>query len=249
MLKILQRFLIIFFILILGFSFFVSIAAKQHSRTTLQIISPLSEIHENTNQVVTRIKQHVVVQTTPIKTPVKHPTPTNKPTISPSLTPTEKLLLPTPTDFIQEWGVAKQIDDNTWTMKIGEDERIGTPEEIFLALNLYRSRHGSNPLSWNDDLAQYAETRVDHYATIGQTDKHEGFMKFVEEPNNVRGLGFNALGENSSQGFKLNATHLIEWMYAGDEPHNKNQLNPEWTHVGIAVKDTFTELIFGGKKI
>lgn len=196
-----------------------------------------------------QVKHNSITQSPPKTTQIISIIPTTTIIKTPTITPILNTIIPAPTEEIQEWGVAKQIDEYSWTMKIGKDERMGTPEEIFLALNSYRSRHGSNPLSWNDELSQYAETRVDRYVALGETDKHEGFIRFAEEPNNIRCLGFNSIGENSSQGFILNAIHLIEWMYAGDEPHNKNQLNPKWTHVGIAVKESFTELIFGGNKI
>jgi uncharacterized protein YkwD len=61
-------------------------------------------------------------------------------------------------------------------------------------------------------------------------------------------LGFSSLGENSSYGYLLEGVHLIEWVYAGDAPHDNNQLNSEWSHVGIGVNGTATDLIFGGRK-
>ncbi len=30
--------------------------------------------------------------------------------------------------------------------------------------------------------------------------------------------------------------------------NNKNQLNPEYTHVGIGISGNYTNLVFGGKK-
>lgn len=148
----------------------------------------------------------------------------------------------------EEWGVAKQIDEHTWTIKVGEDARMATPQEILTALNEYRQRHGSNTLQWDDKLAEYAQGRADHFNSIKSTDKHAGFNDYVQNQNGFEKLGFNGLGENSSYGYKVEAVHLIEWIYAADEPHNKNQLNSGWSHVGIGVSGTSTNLIFGGKK-
>lgn len=158
---------------------------------------------------------------------------------------TDPNFTPRPTE---EWGKAKQIDEHTWTIKVGEDKHMGTPEEILTALNVYRQRHGSSPLQPDEKLTTYAQDRADFFALTKSTDKHAGFTKFVNEENGFDELKFNALGENSSYGFHVEGVHLIEWVYAGDEPHNKNQLNPEWTHVGIGVNGTATNLIFGGKK-
>jgi uncharacterized protein YkwD len=152
---------------------------------------------------------------------------------------------PQPTE---EWGKAKQLDEHTWTIKVGEDKEMATPEDILTALNVYRQQHGSNPLTPDEKLNSYAQERADYFALIKSTDKHAGFTKFVNDEEGFNKLGFNALGENSSYGFHVMGVHLIEWVYAGDEPHNKNQLNPEWTHVGIGVNGTATNLIFGGKK-
>jgi len=52
------------------------------------------------------------------------------------------------------------------------------------------------------------------------------------------------LGENISYGYRLEGVHLIEWMYAGDKPHDDNQLDSKWDHVGIGVKETATCIIF-----
>ena len=40
----------------------------------------------------------------------------------------------------------------------------------------------------------------------------------------------------------------IEWMYAGDKPHDDNQVNNRWNYVGIGVKGLATALIFGTGK-
>jgi hypothetical protein len=42
--------------------------------------------------------------------------------------------------------------------------------------------------------------------------------------------------------------HLIEWVYAGDKPHNDNQLSSKWSAVGIGISGSATDLVFGGSK-
>ena len=153
-------------------------------------------------------------------------------------------ITPTPTSSAP-WGVATQIDAHTWTMRVGSDDRMATPKEILDALNSYRSTHGSGYLAWDDNLATFAKQRADYFNQINGTDEHAGFNSYLDNPDNVRKLNFYTLGENSSYGFKLLGVHLIEWLYAGDQAHNSNQLNPQWTHVGIGVSGTGTDLIFG----
>lgn len=144
----------------------------------------------------------------------------------------------------EPWGVAKQIDEHTWTMKIGEDAKMATPQEVFNALNDYRVTHGSNRLEWDDRLAVYGTTRAKYFTSIKALDGHKGFVEYTNNPDNLRTLGYWSVGENSSFGYRVSGVHLIEWVYAGDEPHNKNQLNPNWTRVGVGIDGESSDLIF-----
>ena len=166
-----------------------------------------------------------------------------------TLLPTKSLISPLPTDTAEPWGVAKQIDEHTWTMKIGEDPTMAIPEEILSALNQYRSRYGSQILIPDVKLSAYAQSRVDYFYQNKTIDSHAGFNHFIQNEDGFNKLGFTYLGENISYGYRLNGVHLIEWLYAGDEPHNKNQLDSKWDHVGIAVKGTSTCLIFATGKM
>ncbi|MDD2224812.1 MAG: CAP domain-containing protein [Candidatus Shapirobacteria bacterium] len=160
---------------------------------------------------------------------------------------TKKIIL-TPTPDNETWGVAKQVGEHTWTMKIGEDATMATAKEILVALNEYRQVHGSQILNWDEKLGNYAKDRAKFLNGIKSVDQHKGFNDFVENQNGFDKLGFTALGENISYGFKLNGVHVIEWMYAGDKPHNDNQLDNRWNYVGIGVDGLATCLIFGTGK-
>lgn len=147
----------------------------------------------------------------------------------------------------EEWGKAKQISEHSWTMNVGFDNRMATAQEILIALNTYRQQHGVNSLAWDDRLANYASSRAQYFTSIGNLDDHVGFEQYANNEGNLKQLGFWWVGENSSYGYRLEATHLIEWVYAGDKPHNDNQLSSNWTHVGIGVDGYQTDLIFGGQ--
>lgn len=175
------------------------------------------------------------------------------PTVFP--TPKIKIITPTtvkpkiyPTPDNEPWGIARQIDDVTWTMKVGEDEKMATAREIWDALNQYRKNHGSQNLNWDTKLADYAQTRAKYLNSLKNVDGHEGFSNFVNNEDGFNKLGFTSLGENISYGYKLNGVHTIEWMYAGDKPHNENQLDNRWNYVGIGVDGLATCLIFGTGK-
>ena len=133
-------------------------------------------------------------------------------------------------------------------MKIGEDTTMATAKEVLAALNEYRKVQGSQVLNWDEKLGNYARDRAKYLNGIKSVDQHKGFSDFVENQDGFNKLGFTALGENISYGFKLNGVHVIEWMYAGDKPHNDNQLDNRWNYVGIGVDGLATCLIFGTGK-
>lgn len=161
------------------------------------------------------------------------------------IAPTTK---PQPTDS-QPWGVSKQIGELTWTIKVGQDEKMATPKEILEALNQYRQVHGSQILTGDEKLAKFAQERAIYLNKIKTVDQHKGFSDFVENQDGFNKLGFTYLGENISYGYKLNGVHTIEWMYAGDQPHNENQLNNRWNYVGIGVEGLATSIVFGTGKM
>lgn len=147
------------------------------------------------------------------------------------------------------WGVAQQVGEHTWTMRIGEDSTMATAVEIFDALNNYRANHGSQKLSLDQKLSEYAQSRAGFFAKNKNLDSHQGFNNFLENEDGFNKLGFTSLGENASFGYQLNGVHIIEWIFAGDEAHDQNQLNNQWNYVGIGVKNTAVCIIFGTGKM
>jgi len=171
------------------------------------------------------------------------PTPTLKPIAKKDIVP-----IINPKDE-EPWGIAKQIDEVTWSMKVGQDERIGTPQEIYESLNVYRQRHGKGMLAWDQNLAVFAQQRANYFNSIKDLDKHAGFKNYTDNVENLKKLGFWSVGENCNYGQRLIGVHLIEWIYAGDKPHDDNQLNNLWTHVGVGVEGLGVAIIFGANKI
>lgn len=146
-----------------------------------------------------------------------------------------------------EWGKSTRIEgtEHGWTMRVGLDPNMATAEEIFQALNTYRNNKGTHGLNWDNKLASFAQDRANYLNSIGSTDDHAGFRSYISNIDNRMRLGFKGLGENASSGFRLNGTHIIEWMYAGDAPHENLQLDSSWTDVGVGVSGTATSIIFG----
>lgn len=170
----------------------------------------------------------------------------------PSLTPTK---IPTPVDPYANdpdlkdaaWGQAVQISETGYRMKVGFDSVMGTPEETFKALNLYRYTKGKSNLTWDNRLAKYALERATYICQNG-SDAHAGFSDYVENQEGYKTLGFYQLGENMSTHMKFTGTHLIEWMYAADPAHDGNQLG-KWSHAGVGIYEDCSAVIFGNEMI
>lgn len=81
---------------------------------------------------------------------------------------------------------------------------------------------------------------------LNGSDHHAGFNNFVQNEDGYTKLGFNCLGENMSEGFRLSGTHLVEWMYAQSPGHDANQLNSTYSRIGVGISETTSVLIFGG---
>jgi uncharacterized protein YkwD len=179
------------------------------------------------------------------------PTPTAIPTLSPTPTPTitpQPTRVPPKPTTTPEWGVAKKVDEHTYTIAFQYDSAMTSPGELLTALNNYRTTHGIGSLAWDDKLAGYAQGRAAHFSSIKSTDAHAGFNDFLDNHNGFEELGFYKLGENSYYGGPVSGTHVIEWVFAQSPGHNANQLGTSWSHVGIGVSDTGINLVFGGDK-
>ena len=192
-------------------------------------------------------KNEIIVVNIP-KIEFQNPPPTATPTIKIGITPTvipKKIVTVAQIKDNTPWGVSQQVDEHTWTIRVGEDEKSATADEILKALNEYRQIHGSQILSVDEKLQKYANERAVFLNKLKTVDQHKGFVDFLENQDGFNKLGFTALGENISFGYKLNGVHVIEWMYAGDKPHDDNQLDSKWNYVGIGVDGLATCLIFG----
>lgn len=126
-----------------------------------------------------------------------------------------------------------------------------TPQDsqnpILQALNAYRQKHNKSALVEDEKLAAYAQMRAQQFAQQKNLDNHAGFLDFINNQDGFRKLNFSHLGENSGYGYSVSAQSLIEDVYGHSPAHDNNQLSDQWSHVGIGVSGTATDIIFGGR--
>ncbi len=119
-----------------------------------------------------------------------------------------------------------------------------SPSEIVGALNNYRAKNGLSAFTQDDFLMGYAQQRAQYFVSRGGLDNHDQFFK------DIRDSRFNAyysLGENSASSGTMTAEKLIEEFFGRSSGHNDNQLSTQWTHVGVGVSGSYTDVVFGRK--
>ncbi len=185
----------------------------------------------------------------PVSLPPPLATTSLSPTPAPTLPPpptirAPKIPLPTAVPNTAPWGVARQIDQHTWQIRINNDPAMGSPSDILQALNNLRARYGAQPLQTDPRLCAYAQKRADYFKSISATDDHRGLTDYLQNGTGFADLGYNWVGENSSYGYVMSGVHLIEFVYNSDPDHSKNQLDPKWDHGCVGVNSPATDLIF-----
>lgn len=207
----------------------LGIEASSSSYRQATLISPVALIPTET------------LTPTPTVTPTSTPIPTATPMLRPTPTPS------TPSN--QSQYTAQKINDVTWRVSnVSNDNTMASPQEIYNALNSYRTNHGLSSLSWDVGLASYAQSRADLFTGRGSLDSHAGFNEFMKNDGFSK-VGFNGLGENSAYlSGPMNGDHIIRNIFGADSSHDGNQLDPSWTNVGVGVNGVAVNVNFGKNK-
>lgn len=180
---------------------------------------------------------------TPTKAPTETPVPTLKP--KPSFTPSPTI---TPTPIPKQY-TAEKIGDTTYKINnTSTDDNMASAQEIYNALNAYRSANGRSSLSWDNNLALLAQERVNTFTAKNDLDSHAGFRNFMDNDGFSK-AGFNGLGENSAKlAGNMSSERIIKEIFGADADHDGNQLDSTWTHVAVAVNGVFINVNFGKGK-
>ena len=148
-----------------------------------------------------------------------------------------------------DWGKVTKIGQYTYESNFNSDSHMATPNELLIAVNSYRQSNGKSNLSWDGDLANWAQSRAQTFANIKNVDQHAGFLADAPNKYNEFGDKFKGFSEDAAYGGKLEAVHIVEWMFAQDQPHKDVLLGEARAiGIGIATIDTVNygiDLIFG----
>lgn len=182
---------------------------------------------------------------------LEDPTPKPTPIVLTSLKPSNTQSLSTPSAKLIKKAtsstVKKVVKTQTQESKLKETNKSFT-QELFEALNNYRAKNGQGSLSLDSKLTDFSNTRLQTFISIGNIDNHGPFNALLNS-DGFNLVGFWALAENSSvNSSPKSAQEIIENIFGQSPGHNANQLNPNYSHVGIAANETFTNFVFGGDK-
>ena len=105
----------------------------------------------------------------------------------------------------------------------------GLAKEIFEQTNAERIAAGIEPLTWSDELAEYANIRAEEIITNFSHIRDDGTKCYV--------LSDLIYGENIARGPHATGAEFLEhWM--DSEGHKANILNPQYTKIGIGTTCT-----------
>lgn len=112
-------------------------------------------------------------------------------------------------------------------------EHVAINQQAALAmLNDYRRKHGAHPLVTSPDLRLVAQDMADHIATRDKLKSPQHSPKGLYSRLLARGVQHDAAGENLGYGYANMAAAFAGWR--GSSEHNRNLLNPNVTHMGLA---------------
>ncbi len=132
----------------------------------------------------------------------------------------------------QKMGETVNLGNDLYSHSFNQDSRMGTPDEIFAAINSFRQSNGKNSLGFDQNLASWAQERANYFAAIGRMDAHVGFS--AEFQTRTAQYNYQGMGENEEYGPPVLGVHLVEWIFAQDEPHKQGMLC-QCDNMGVGV--------------
>jgi uncharacterized protein YkwD len=118
---------------------------------------------------------------------------------------------------------------------------MGTPDELFEAVNNFRVANSINPVVKHDTLCRIAQARADKMLADGKAS-HDGMEEQTRSQHDFEWVG-EILEGGSKKRF---AVHTVEWGWARSlTGHREALLNRSFTHGCGGVAGTFVAFIFG----
>lgn len=167
------------------------------------------------------------------------PSPIEKITDSPTVRPVYKGLTPTSIP----WGQEFKIDEYTSASYFGPDDHMSTADELFNAMNIYRSAHNLPTLSKNDTLCSIAQNRANQQKEFGYLS-HDGFQEAGKSQNE-----FSDMTEVLFGGVQpVSGIHIIEWGWDKSlTGHHEAISNPKWHEGCGGIAGYYAVFIFGSR--
>lgn len=165
-----------------------------------------------------------------------------EPTVNPSANPTTTSVVKSNKTNSEDLWKVEKINEITTDTQFPADSRMGTPEELFVAINNYRGAHSISQVQKHDTLCRIAQTRANQLLELGELDQHEGMNSLAHSQQD-----FNNIGEVIGGGTqKQLAVHTVEWGWGRSlTGHRESMLNPKWSHGCGGIAGLFNVFVFG----
>ena len=152
-----------------------------------------------------------------------------------------KIIQPTKTPF--SWTVEK-VDEHLTKIALPPDPRMSSADELFEAMNNYRTSHNVQILQKSDLLCSIAEKRANEQKSNGKLDGHAGFEKYAKDQQEFSTMGEVLFGGAQPQ----YGVHIVE--YGWDRSltgHREAIQNPSWQYGCGGIAGYYAVFIFGAK--
>lgn len=148
-----------------------------------------------------------------------------------------------PTQSPFNWSVEK-VDEHLTKISLPPDPRMSTPDELFEAMNNYRSSHNVSVLQKSDTLCSIAQNRANEQITNGGLDGHAGFEKYTKEQQE-----FSVMGEVLFGGAQpVYGVHIVEFGWDRSLTGHKEAIqDPSWQYGCGGIAGYYAVFIFGTK--
>jgi uncharacterized protein YkwD len=165
-----------------------------------------------------------------------------EPTVNPSTKPAAALVAENNKPDSEDLWKVEKINEVTTDTQFPADSRMGTPEELFVAINNYRGAHNIPLVQKHDTLCRIAQTRANQLLELGELDQHAGMNSLAHSQQD-----FNNMGEVIGGGTqKQLAVHTVEWGWGRSlTGHRESILNPKWSHGCGGVAGLFNVFVLG----
>jgi uncharacterized protein YkwD len=120
---------------------------------------------------------------------------------------------------------------------------VPSAQELFNALNSYRQVHGVASLTWESNIAAFAQAQASYFGETNSFTKDDAYRQRIAPYTSA--INSFVTGETNLIGTTGTATHIINDVLGGSSSYSSLMGATRWTHVGIGVSGKAIVIVYG----